>query len=86
MAVISKIRTTMEFSGMKFFELLTMIISVIGSIIISYGDMHGFYILIISNVLGAVLFYKTKMHYMFILQLVYTLISINALARLWLLS
>lgn len=67
---------------MKILEVLTMIISVIGSIIISYGNMYGFCVLIVSNVSGAVLFYKTKMHYMFILQLVYTLISINALLRL----
>lgn len=63
----------------KSLEFATMLFSIIGAIIMSFGFFEGFYFYFIANLIGIIFFYRVEMKYMLIMQAVFLIISINGL-------
>jgi nicotinamide riboside transporter PnuC len=69
---------------MKALEIFIVVLSMAGSLIISfagYGMVWGFAVYIVANILATVFFYKKELYYMVCLQLFFLLTSINGLWR-----
>ena len=69
---------------MKALEILIVVLSMAGSLIISFAGCSmfwGFVAYIIANVLATVFFYKKQLYYMVSLQVFFLLTSINGVWR-----
>jgi hypothetical protein len=69
---------------MKALEILIVVLSMAGSLIISfagYSMCWGFAAYIIANILATGFFYKKELYYMVCLQVFFLLTSINGLWR-----
>jgi hypothetical protein len=64
---------------MKKLEFSVMFLSICGAAIMSFGDFNGFYFYLLANALGTVLFIKKEMYYMVMMQVVFSVISLNGI-------
>lgn len=63
----------------KLLEFVVMVFSLTGATMISFGLFTGFWFFLVANVLGGILFFKTKMWYLFVTQLVFGVTSVNGI-------